>query len=699
MKKLAFALPILSGLALAVACGGDDPKSNPGPTPGADGGAEGGGDGATPDKPKLDPKSGSFAPARTKAETVLQQARDAGLRHPSRLMPTRDPLLVVNALQELQRAASADCQNGQFGCPNPQTAVSLLNEYKRNKAALGTALKSTIALQQGWGRLALASLMLGYLNILEQAKGMTPEEARDIQAAAKAFQDALDTTPIQPAAGMYPSLPADSTLYRFAFGQIAPAPAAPIAAVNAASTFIDAVLARLGVLAIGPKPEDPFKGLVGRVKQGIIVQGIIVQGIIVQGSEAEQVFDALPYFYSFPSAVQAQKVDGYVAALDDLIDKTSKGTATPADWSALAGKADELNASLDYAAGALGASALAPAPIAGALKEVPDDLEVDPNVQERKVLVEPTDMLIYEPVLTLRTWPALAAADRRVTIDLPADVPDVALPPRTTSRLGTDLAGDPAGNRVDKVHVAWGVDYAKIRVDHIDLRVENTTTKKTVFHKVYRADPTTFEIAVRTAIPLKKEWFGAGTNDLEVRIVAVDRLGYSSGIVCGSLAVENDNASPWGVVPAASATAGKCFTRVVTTDSTPLGLEGAIGGYDIVLSKVSGSPYRPGLIQSWVGTDVRIYNDTPTKRRVRSLFTPEYTEFLPIDRVMGKGAAIPAGVAPIDSADIAPGAIGAMNTPAVLPKGFRFTLVDETNAAKYRLVVQNGPHPNALKGW
>ena len=695
MKKIALALPAVCALALAAACVGDDPGNGPSTTPTDDGGlTDGAGEGSTPAKPALDPKDGSFAPARAKAETVLKQARAAGLGHPNRLLPLRDPLFVVNALQELRRAASTDCQASQFGCPNPQSAVALLDEYKVNKAAIAAALKGTIAVQQGWGRLALASLLLGYLNILEQAKGMDAAEAKDVQAAAKAFQDALDVAPIKADAGMYPLLSPNSTLYRFAFGQVGPAPAAPAAAVTAASTFIDAVLARLGVLAIGPKPEDPLKGLVGRVKQGISAQGIIVQGIIVQGSEAEQVFDALPYFYSFPSAAQGQKVDGYIAALDDLIDKTSKGTITPADWTSFASKADDLDGALDYAAGALGASDIAPPPLLGSLKDVGADLEDDPNVQERRVLVEPTELVATYPILSLRTWPALAPSDRRGTIDLAADVPDVTLPPRTSPRLGVELFADAKSRKIDKLQVAWGVDHSKVRIDHVDLRVENLTTKKTVFHKIYRADPTDQSIAVRTAIPLKQEWFGTGTNDLQLRLVAVDRLGASSGIVCGSLAVENDLAAPWGAIPDTSATAGKCFTRAVVTDSTPLGLEGGIGGYDVVVSKLSGAPYRPGFIANG---SVRIYNDTPTPRRLRSLFTSEYAEFLPIDRALRKSSATPAGLPPIDSGDIAPGTVVTVDTPAGTPDGFLFALVDETNASKYRLFIQNGAHPFAPK--
>ncbi|MBS2013000.1 MAG: hypothetical protein JST00_08945 [Deltaproteobacteria bacterium] len=695
MKKIALAIPALCALALAGACDGGGSENQPPPTPGVDGGgADGAPDGTTPARPSLDPKSGSFAAARTKAESVLQQARAAGLAHPNRLLPLRDPLFVVNALQELRRAASTECQASQFGCPNPQSAVALIEEYKQNKTAIAAALKGTIAIQQGWGRIALASLLLGYLNVLEQAKGMTAEEATDVKSAAKAFEDALATTPIKADAGMYPLLPQTSTLYRFAFGQVGPAPGAPAAAVTAAGTFIDAVLARLGALAIGPKPEDPLKGLVGRVKQGIIVQGIIVQGIIVQGSEAEQVFDALPYFYSFPSTAQSQKVDAYIAALDDLVDKTSKGTITPGDWSAFAPKADELDAALDYAAGALGASSVAPAPIAGALKPIDANLENDPNVQERRVLTEPTELVDVYPIMSLRTWPALAPGDRRGAIDLPTEIADVTLPPRTSPRLATELFGDAKTRKVDKLHVAWGVDHSKVRIDHVDLRVENLTTKKTIFHKVYRADPADQSIAVRTVVPLEQASFGPGVNDLQVRLVAVDRLGASSGIVCGSLAVENDIATPWGVVPDASATAGKCFTRATATDVTPLGLEGGLGGYDVVVSKLEGGPYRPGFIQKG---SVRVYNDTPTPRRLRSLFTAEYTEFLPIDLAMLKSTATPAGIPPLDSGAIAPGAVVTIDVPASTPTGFLFALVDETSAPKYRMFIRNGAHPFAPK--
>lgn len=698
MRKLALALPVLSALALAAACTGSDSQNNPAPNPTVDGGGidEGGGsEGGA--KPTLDPKSGSFAPTRTKAEAVLKQARDAGLVHPNRLMPRRDPLLVVNALQELHRDASADCQNGQFGCPTPQTAVSLINEYKQNKAALATALKNTIALQQGWGRIALGSLMLAYLNILEQAKGMTADEAKDILAAAKTFEGSLDTAPIQTMGGMYPDVPVSSALYRFAFGQISPAPAPPAAAVTAASAFIDAVLARLGVLAIGPKPEDPFTGLAQRVKQGIIVQGIIVQGIIVQGSEAEQVFDALPYFYSFPSGAQASKVDGYIAALDDLIDKQSKGTLASADWSAFVPKADELNASLDYAGGALGASNLVATPIAAALKDIPDDLENDPNVQERKVLIDPTDKWALYPIMSLRTWPALAPGERRGAIDIPTDVPDITLSPRSTPRVGTELLADEKSRKFQTLHVAWDVDHSVARIDHVDVRIENLSTKKRVFHKIYRADPGDQSIAVRTAVLLKQDWFGPGTNDLQIQLVALDRLGQSSGIVCGSLSVENDIAAPWGVRPDLTLTSGKCFTKVSFGDAAPLGLEGAIGGYDIVLSKAAGSPYRPAFINS---NSVRVYNDTATTRRLRSLFTPDYTEFLPlVDRNLRKTTTLPAGIPPLDSGDIAPGTVATIDVPAGTVSGFQFVIVDENNAPGYRLFIQNGAHPISARGW
>ena len=99
MKKLLVALPVLSGLLVAVACGGDEPQSNPGVTPpGADGGVDApSGDANPTPRPTLDPSKGSFADARSKVEAIIVQGRDAELQATDRLFPSSDPLALVFA--------------------------------------------------------------------------------------------------------------------------------------------------------------------------------------------------------------------------------------------------------------------------------------------------------------------------------------------------------------------------------------------------------------------------------------------------------------------------------------------------------------------------------------------------------------------------------------------------------------------------
>ncbi len=677
VKPLIFSLPVAAFLALAVAC---DTSSSTQPTVDAAGPGEGGGtDGGI--KPTFDPKVGSFADARSKVDAIIVQGRNGELSAHDRLLPLQDPLLIVSAIAEVQRAADTSaCVNGQFGCPDASTAVALINEYKRNKAALGNALKKMMAVQHGWGRVALAETLLSYLNVLEQAKGLDAAELADLVGAASTLTTALGASQVTQTNGMYPDTPPDATLYRFAFSQIRPAPAPSDAQLQAANAFIKTTFTRLGVLAIGPKPEDPINGLVDRLRKSLSAQGIIVQGIIVQGSEAAQVMNALPYFITVPDAPLSAKADAYLASVDELLDKLAAGTLNDAGWTKYAGSADELAGTFDYSAGSLGASSLAP-DVADPLKTPSGDLEDDPNITA-KVSIERIwrngiiqDYPMAPTIRITTTGPVVTTlGDRRRAPTISPTVGDIDLPARTSPTITTDLM---VARPLTYVGVAWEVLSSNMGLDHVDLRIENLTTKRRVFHKVYRTDRD-MKIAIGTRVPVEREWFQDGQNDLVLQVTVVDRGGFSSGVTCGSLAVKVDAKS----TEAVPSTSSQCFKQANGNWERPLSMPPA--GADAVIGNYPGSPYRPGAVTTPV--KVRIYNDSSKVRRLRSLFTPEYAEFLPIDlntrKIDGPGTP------PIDTGDIAPGAFVDVTYPASTDK-VRFFLVDVLNAPRERLVLVN----------
>jgi len=683
MKKLLLALPILSGLALAAACSGDDPQNKPGPTPGADGGADApSGDANPAPRPTLDPTKGSFADARSKVEAIIVQGRDAELQATDRLFPSSDPLALASAIIEVQRAGDTSaCTGSQFGCPDGASAAAFIAEYKANRAALGAALKKMQGVQHGWARIGVAGILIGLLNVLEQAKALDAKELEDLKAAAATFTAALAADQPTQGNGMYPEIPAGAPLFRFLFSQVRPAPAPSTGQVAAANTFVTAVFSRLGVLAIGPKPEDPLNGLVARLKKGLTDQGIIVQGIIVQGSEAGRLLDALPYFITVPEAVPTAKVDVYLGTIDDLLDKLGANAVTAADWSKYAAATDDLLGSFDAGAGAL-ESSVAPAAL-GALVDVPADLEVDPNVNTRadtndilrkSVFV---DDVFVAPSLNLRTRAPVRTtiAERRTPIAVPADVGPVDLPARPAPVLATSelVASTP----LELLLVGWEVRTSKARLDHVDLRIENLTTKKRVFHKVYRTQADG-RIAIQTGIRVSPDWFQPGKNELQIKAVAVDRFGRSSGVVCGSLATAVD--AKGGVNGTGDPT---CFRQAESVSTRPFNL--AAGGADVILGSYKGTPYRPTFV--YKPDSVSVFNDTTKGRQLRSLFTPEYAEFLPIDRSLRKFEAAP--IAPLDTATFGAGLPGTISLPAG-STNVTFAFVDEANAPRERLFVTNG---------
>lgn len=686
MKKLAFALPILSGLALAVACGGDDPQGNPTPNPGADGGADGaggdGGDGSTPARPTLDPTKGSFADARSKVEAIIVQGREAELQSADRFFPSYDPLGVASAIIEAQRAADTSaCAASQTGCPDGASAAAFIAEYKANRAALGAALKKMQGVQHAWGRIGVAGILIGLLNVLEQAKALDAKELEDLKAAAGTFTAALAADQPSQANGMYPEVPVNAPLFRFLFSQVRPAPAPSTGQLAAANTFITTVFSRLGVLAIGPKPEDPLNGLVARLKKGLTDQGIIVQGIIVQGSDAGRTLDALPYFITVPEAAPTGKVDAYLVEVDNLLDKLAASTLGAADWSKYAAATDDLLGSFDAGAGALDAS-VAPG-VLGALKDPPGDLEDDPNVNTRAdtgTILRKTafvDDVFVSPTLNLSTRAAVRTtlAERRTTIAVSPDVGPIDLPSRAVPAIETGelVAAAP----LELLLVRWDVRTSKARLDHVDLRIENLTTKKRVFHKVYRTQADG-RIAIQTGIPVSKDWFQPGKNELQIKAVAVDRFGRSSGVVCGSLATAVD--AKGGANGTGDPT---CFRQAESNTSRPFNI--AAGTADVIFGNYKGTPYRPTFVYK---TDsVSVFNDSSKARQLRSLFTPEYAEFLPIDRSLRKFEAAP--VAPLETATFAVGLPGTLTLPAG-SSDVTFAFVDEANAPRERLFVTNG---------
>lgn len=637
----------------------------------------------------LDPKRGSFAGARNAIEAILLQGRDAELLAADRFVPLRDPLLVIHALAEVQRAAATvDCLGGQLGCPDATNAAALLGEFQANEAALAQGLESAVAAQHAWGRVGVASILIGLLHMLEQAGALDASEISDIDEEADRLVTALTSAPLASRRGMYPDVPPNAPLYRLFFSQVPPAPAPAPAHVAAVDAFVEAVFARLGVRAIGPKPEDPLGrigGLLGRLRKALADRGLSSLAIVAQGSEAAQVMDALPFYVNLwdPGLILVERVDKYVAALDDIVTKAGSNTMTDADWSKYAAEADDFASTLDVAASALGSSLLAPA-VAEGLKDPGGELEVDPNVTERvptsKFLRKDPERDDYalHPLLRLVTsGPVMTTlVERRAPTALPDGVAPVELPLRTFPTVSTaDLV---AVRPFTHVGVRWEVLSSRAELDHVDVRIENLTTKKRVFHKVYRRDGDG-DIAVGTVVPIADAWFERGVNDLEIRAVAVDRNGLSSGVACGSLSAKLDAVTGLGGQPSK----GTCF-RVARADADapfslpPAGVDAAIGNY-------GGSPYRPGLVVKQ-GT-VRIHNDSTKPRRLRSLFTPDYTEFLSIDPAIRKVAG-GAGVPPIDTGVIAAGGF----VDVVFPEGssnVRFSLVDDTSAPNARLVLYN----------
>lgn len=666
-------------------------------------------DGSTPAIPVLDPTKGSFAPARTALETFLAIGRRAELTSPDRFFPMRDPLFLASAISEVRRAAAtADCVNGQYGCPAATSATQLVDEYVAYKAALGGALKKAQAAQHAWGRIALAETLLSALNLLEQAKALSADDVSILIPLLTPLTSAFATTATTPA-GIYPDVSVNAPLYQLAFQQIRPAPAPSSAQLAAANDFIAAVFGRLAIgpkpedpLAIGPKPEDPLTGISGRLRRGLQAQGL-AQAIIVQGGEAGQVLDALPYFITVGAAPVPSAVDDYLGAVDALLPKVANSTAGDADWAAYAGAADKLAATFDSAAGVLGASSLVIGSVIAEGKPVPaEPLDVDPNAADPR----PTSSLLRDngstllaepPLLRLRTAGPIrpALGERRSVVAMPAGV-EVDLPARP--EVATMAADDPlidvaATAKASSIVLSWDLSQSSSPLDHVDIRIENTATKTTVFHKIYRRamDET---IATKTVIPVDASWFAPGgtVNDFQVKASAVDRLGRTSGIVCASLAMKVDVTSSFRSYPPG---AGKCFTRGIDTGEAPLSLPPVNNA--IVIGKYLGTSYRP--TNHFTTTTIRFYNDSATPRRLRSLFTPDYSEIPSgIDLALRKDMANPAGVAPIDTGTIAAFSTVEIPLPANTPDKLAFTLFDADNGPAYRVRVTSGV-PQVPKYW
>ncbi len=679
-----FAAVLSATLLLPAACSEDSPQRTD-QTPKPDGG---GGDGGlaqdadagadvAPDGagslPELDPTQGSFSDARSKVDALLAIARQAEVGAPDRFFPLRDPLLIASAVSEVFREQwSNTCAPSQYGCPSATSAKQLLTEYQANKAFLGAGLKKAQAASHAWGRIALAAQLLWFGNLLEDAKALSADDLSVLLPAASTLAAAM--TPTTTPVGVYPELGANAPLYRFVFEQIPPAPSPTPAHLAAANTFIDAFLARLAPSATDAKTA---------VEQ---LLSIIVQGIIVQGSEAAQVTESLSYLVKVGKAPEPAKIDGYLGAIDDVLTKVASSSATAQDWAKYAATADEFAGSLDASAGALAATVLTSLASTPAAEE-PGGLETDPNVYEKLATSAMqreswASLLWIGPSVNIRFagYARPAIAERRAPILLPAGV-ELDLPARAGAGI-SEPAKLYVKDETGDLTLAWYGSESSAAFDHFEVRIENVTTKKRVFHKIYRraADQ---KIATRTRVRVDPSWFTAGPNQLELQATAVDRQGLSSGIACATLSADGSASSyTWG-----SPGAGKCFARAVDLGDAPVSL-GAPGA-DVVIGSYLGTPFRPTYFNS--STKVRIYNDSPKARRLRSLFSPDYSEIPSVDLSIG-------GIAPLDTGNIAPGTFVDLALPATAPKGFSFLLFDSDNGPKYRLRLQLGSSPYS-KPW
>lgn len=681
-------------LAPIFACVGDDTAT---PSVTADGGVDAATDSATidgeaPKVPVLDPTKGSFAPARESVMAMLALGTRGELTFPNRFFPARDPLFIASAISEVRRAAATtDCLATQYGCPASTGATQLVDEYQANKASLATALKKVQAVQHAWGRIALSASLLAVLDVLEQAKAIDAADVAALTPAAAKLASAF-AVPATTPSGIYPELSPNAALYGLAFQQIRPAPAPSAAHLAAANELIGAVFGRLAIgpkpedpLAIGPKPEDPLSALAARLSKGLGAQGI-TQGIIVQGSEAAQAFESLAYFITVGAAADPSSVDGYIQAIDDLLPKVAAATAGDADWAKYAGAADRLASTFDAASGAL-ASATLIASVTATAKPVPAGLEDDPNVLQHAATMSllrdnAATLLAEPPVLRIATSAPTQKpiGERRAPIVMPAGV-DVPLATRP-SVATVETVGLYAPSKATPIILSWDQSTSSTELDHVDLRIENLTTSTVVFHKIYRR-ALDGSIATKTMVPVDPAWLSPGVvNNLQVRGTAVDRSGRSSGIICASLAMKDGAASS-----GAPSGAGLCFPRALDLGEGPLTLPPA--GADVVIGKYLGTPFRPTV--HYASANVRIQNDTATPRRLRSLFSPDYSEIPPgIDLATRKDSTTPAGLAPLDTGVIAAGSFVDLAIPAAAPSGYTFTLFDADNGPSYHLQITTG---------
>lgn len=672
MRVLSVAvLGVLFGLA---ACSTNDPAT---PPPSNDGGSDAA-DAAKP--PSFDPTQGSFGAARTAVDSFVHLGRNAEMDDPNRFFPMRDPVFVTSALSEVLRAkATTDCVNGAFGCPSPAVANSLLAEWNANKASLVAALKKAQSATHAWGRIALAEHLLSVLNLLEQAKALTADDLAALAPAAGSFADALKA-PNLAVAGVYPDLSPNAALYKFAFSQIRPAVAPSSAHLTAANTFITTVFTRL------TKSPTDAKAACGelekRLVDGIIVQGIIVQGIIVQGSEAGQVFDALPYFVTVGESSDPSAVDHFATETDAIVTKVASNAATTPDWAKYAAAIDGMAVTFDGPASALRSSHLV-SPVPATPKTPGTGLEDDPNVTLRTPTSKMLRTLKVDPVIRLVTSGPITfpPGERLAPVVMPVGV-EVTLPSRAVPSIPAPTGLYPSPSS-PPVYVWWDQSVASYEFDHFDLRVENLTTKKRVFHKIYRRqnDET---IATGTVLPVDASWFDAGsTNQLQIRIAALDRGGRSSGIQCGDLSVTVDTKAGWSAAPDKSV---KCDESAVDLGEAPLGDGPASDG--VVIGKSIGTPYRPSI---FFGTTAKLYNDTSTPRHLVSLFTPDYLEVLPdLDLAVAKSAALPLGIPPVDTGIIPAHGSITLTLPALVPDDYRFAFYDADTAPSKKVVFVKG---------
>ncbi len=276
---------------------------------------------------------------------------------------------------------------------------------------------------------------------------------------------------------------------------------------------------------------------------------------------------------------------------------------------------------------------------------------------------------------------------------MPAGV-DVTLAPRIapTMVVPTDLF---VTEKVPLIELSWerSSSAAASHMDHFDVRVENLTTKKIVFHKIYRRSMEE-TIGVSTILPVDASWFAPGTvNDLQVRGAAVDRLGRASGLACASLSVKVDaTSSSW----TSNESTGKCFPIATDYGEAPVAVPPTFDG--VVIGSYRGSPYTPVRYYYGGASKVAFFNDTNTPRRLKSLFTPQYSEILDgIDLSRNKSPFSP-GIPPIDTGVIPAHGTVTVDMPPVKLKHFEFTLFDPDNGAKFRVWLANAP-PDTVGRW